>query len=406
MKENLSSTSIEAKGARRAGSAGSMLRRCLPYVGLAGVVVLITAGLWPRPVPAEIASVSMGPLRTVVSEEGKTRIRQRYTVSAPVGGQLRRFPFKPGAVVLSNETVVATIDPVTPPVLDARSRGMAEARRDAASASVGKYRASHDFAARELKRLEGLFQQQTISIQDLERARLAEASAAEELKAGEGALRQIDAELIEFSRFPARVVAPVEVRAPASGRVLRVFEENSRVVSSGTPLLEIGDPTDLEVVVEVLSRDGASILPGTRIEFEQWGGTGPLQGTVRLVEPAAFTKISALGVDEQRVRLVADLTTPPEQRPTLGDNFRVDARVITWETERGMKIPSGALFHIGNSAGVFLVEGSRARLRQVKVGHSSGAEVQVLEGVKEGDEVIIYPGNRIKEGQRVSRIGS
>jgi HlyD family secretion protein len=406
MKENLSSTSIEAKGARRAGSAGSMLRRCLPYVGLAGVVVLITAGLWPRPVPAEIASVSMGPLRTVVSEEGKTRIRQRYTVSAPVGGQLRRFPLKPGAVVLSNETVVATIDPVTPPVLDARSRGMAEARRDAASASVGKYRASHDFAARELKRLEGLFQQQTISIQDLERARLAEASAAEELKAGEGALRQIDAELIEFSRFPARVVAPVEVRAPASGRVLRVFEENSRVVSSGTPLLEIGDPTDLEVVVEVLSRDGASILPGTRIEFEQWGGTGPLQGTVRLVEPAAFTKISALGVEEQRVRLVADLTTPPEQRPTLGDNFRVDARVITWETERGMKIPSGALFHIGNSAGVFLVEGSRARLRQVKVGHSSGAEVQVLEGVKEGDEVIIYPGNRIKEGQRVSRIGS
>ncbi len=383
-----------------------MLRRCLPYVGLAGVVVLITAGLWPRPVPAEIASVSMGPLRTVVSEEGKTRIRQRYTVSAPVGGQLRRFPLKPGAVVLSNETVVATIDPVTPPVLDARSRGMAEARRDAASASVGKYRASHDFAARELKRLEGLFQQQTISIQDLERARLAEASAAEELKAGEGALRQIDAELIEFSRFPARVVAPVEVRAPASGRVLRVFEENSRVVSSGTPLLEIGDPTDLEVVVEVLSRDGASILPGTRIEFEQWGGTGPLQGTVRLVEPAAFTKISALGVEEQRVRLVADLTTPPEQRPTLGDNFRVDARVITWETERGMKIPSGALFHIGNSAGVFLVEGSRARLRQVKVGHSSGAEVQVLEGVKEGDEVIIYPGNRIKEGQRVSRIGS
>ncbi len=406
MKENSVPDPNPAKAAARPGPAGAKPRRWLPYVGLVAVVVLITLGLWPRPIPVETATATVGTLRAVVSEEGKTRIRQRYTVSAPITGQLRRLPFKAGAEVKVNETVVATIDPVTPTPLDARSRALAEARRDAAAANVEKSRAAHDFASKERQRFELLFRQQTVSTQELEKAQWNESSTAKELTANESALRQAEAELAEFAPLVGTNAAPREVKAPASGRVLRVFEENARVVPAGTPLLEIGDPTDLEVVIEVLSRDGAAITPGTRVELEQWGGPAPLQARVRLVEPAAFTKVSALGVEEQRVRVIADLTTPPEQRLNLGDNFRVDARIIIWETDQALKIPSGALFHTGQSAAVFVLGSTRAQLRRVKAGQSSGAEVQILEGLKTGDVVIIYPGSRIQEGARVSRIGS
>jgi HlyD family secretion protein len=406
MKEISAQVSNQTGMGSRPGKAQTKPRRWLPYAGLAAVAVLITVGLWPRPVPAETAKASVGALRAVVSEEGKTRIRQRYTVSAPISGQLRRLPFKAGAEVKAGETVVATIDPVTPTPLDARSRALAEARRDAASANVEKFRAAHDFAAKELKRFEQLFKQQTVSSQELEKAQWSESSTTRELAASASALRQAEAELAEFATQHGESTAPREITAPASGRVLRVLEENARVVAAGTPLLEIGDPADLEVVIEVLSRDGATITPGTRVELEQWGGPVPLQARVRLVEPAAFTKVSALGVEEQRVRVIADLTTPPEQRLNVGDNFRVDARIITWETEQALKVPSGAVFRTGDTPAVFVVVGNLAHLRPVKTGPSSGAEVQILEGLKAGDEVITYPGSRIKEGARVGRIGS
>jgi len=183
-----------------------------------------------------------------------------------------------------------------------------------------------------------------------------------------------------------------------------VFEESTRPVTSGTPLLEVGDPADLEVVIEVLSRDGAVIEPGAKVELEQWGGSKPLEAKVRLVEPAAFTKISALGVEEQRVNVIADLVTPPELRANLGDNFRVEARIITWETNATLKAPSGAFFRRGAQWETFVVEGGRARLRKVTVGRSSGTEMQILDCLKEGEEVILYPGDRIHDGQRVRQI--
>jgi HlyD family secretion protein len=186
--------------------------------------------------------------------------------------------------------------------------------------------------------------------------------------------------------------------------VLHVFEENSRVVAAGTPLMEIGDPVDIEVVVEVLSRDGAAILPGTSVELEQWGGGEPLKAKVRLVEPAAFTKVSALGVEEQRVNVVADLLTPPDQRRSVGDNFRVEARIIVWESRNALKAPVGALFRKGEQWAAFVVADGRARLKIVKAGRSSGTETQVLEGLKEGEEVILYPGSRVRDGQRVTRV--
>lgn len=386
---------------RRNASQSRKPRRWLPYLGLAFFVGLAVVALWPRPVPVETARVGMGKLRSTVNEEGKTRIRQRYVLSAPVAGQLRRIDFKAGAPMVSNETLVAVIDPIRPALLDARSRSLAEARRDSAAARQERAQAQLKFAGNELHRAEQLYQEKTVSTQDLENAQWRETAASRELAAAEAALREAEAELLEFD-FPGSADRPpVALRAPATGRVLKVFEESSRAVAVGTPLLEVGDPTDLEVIIETLSRDGTAIQPGTPVELEQWGGGEPLQAVVRYVEPAAFTKISALGVEEQRVYVVADLLTPPEQRGNLGDNFRVEARIITWQSERALKAPSGALFRRRDQWHAYVVSGGRTHLRSVKVGRSSGLETEVLEGLKEGDEVILYPGDRIKEGLRV-----
>jgi len=383
-------------------------RRWLPYAGAVLVAGLIVAGLWPQPVPVETASATLGRLRATVNEEGKTRIRQRYVISAPVAGHLRRVDFKAGAEAKAGESVLAIIDPVAPNLLDARARSLAEARRDTAADNLEKARAEHDFASKELRRFQALYVEKTVSVQEREGAELRENSAAKSEAATESALRQAEAELAEFSpgntspSGSARL--PIEVKAPANGRVLRVFEENSRVVAAGTPLVEVGDPFDLEVVIEVLSRDGAAIRPGDKVELEQWGGCEALEARVRLVEPAAFTKVSALGVEEQRVNVVADLITPSDRRPTVGDNFRVEAKIIIWETDQALKIPAGALFRRGESWAAFVLNGSRAHLRTVKAGRSSGTETQILEGIKPGEEVILYPGGRVQDGQRSKAI--
>ncbi|MGH7971405.1 MAG: efflux RND transporter periplasmic adaptor subunit, partial [Limisphaerales bacterium] len=200
------------------------------------------------------------------------------------------------------------------------------------------------------------------------------------------------------------VCLPQEIHSPITGQVLKLFEESARVVPGGTPLVELGEPTDLEVVVEVLSRDGAAIPPGAKVEFDQWGGPEPLLGRVRLVEPAAFTKVSALGVEEQRVNVIADLVTPAGERKSVGDNFRVEARIITWEGKEVLKVPAGALFRQGDQWATFTVVEGRAQLRVVKTGHFSSTEAEVLGGLKAGDEVILYPGSRVHDGQRVRRV--
>jgi HlyD family secretion protein len=380
-------------------------RRWLPYAGALLLGALIAAGLWPQPVEVETARVCLGPLRATVNEEGKTRVKQRFVVSAPVTGQLRRITLKPGAEVQAGQTVLAVIDPLSPALLDARTRTLAEARRDAAAANLEKASAGHAFAASELRRFEKLYADKTVTIQELEAAQWREAAAARDKTAAQSALRQAEAELAEFaanndaSAAPLR--GPTEVKAPAQGRVLRVFEESGRAVAAGTPLLEIGDPAELEVEIEVLSRDGAAIAPGAKVELEQWGGAEPLLAQVRLVEPAAFTKVSALGVEEQRVKVIADLLGPPERRRNLGDNFRVEARIVVWEAGQVLKAPAGALFRRGGEWAAFVVSNGRARLRLVTVGRSGGAETQVVAGLKAGEEVILYPGDRVRDGQRV-----
>src|SRR6478736_2870592 len=375
-------------------------RRWLLYVVLLGLAALAFLGLRPQPSPVETAFAVTGPLRATVSEEGKTRIKQRYVVSSPVSGQVRRIPFKPGAEVEAGVTVVAVIDPLPASPLDERNRALAEARRASSRVLLEKSRESHELARSELRRITKMYDANTVSPQDLESAQMRETLAAREVAAAEGTLRAVEAELA-VSGPGATPSAPVEVKANATGRVLHVFQESSRAVMQGTPLLEIGDPAELEVVVEMLSRDGAAIAPGATVVLEQWGGPAPLDGKVRLVEPAAFTKISALGVEEQRVFVVVDITTPLDQRRSLGDNFRVEARVITWESPNALKVPTSGLFRQGNNWAAYVVRGGQAVLVPVKAGRVSGPEIQVVDGLQEGDEVILYPGDRIKDGQRV-----
>jgi HlyD family secretion protein len=378
----------------------------LPWTGALLLIALITAGLWPQPIPVEIAAVSVGKLRLTVNEEGKTRVKQRYTIAAPVAGLLKRISFKAGAPIQAQHPV-AMIEPLPPTLLDVRARTATEARRDAAVASLAKARANLDFAEKEQRRFKTLFEQKAISVQELESVQLRYDAALKDEQAAQSTLKQVEAELTQFttgSNKPDATAAPVVVKAPVSGVVLRVFEESSRVIASGTPLLELGDPADLEVVIEVLSRDGATITPGTKVELEQWGGDSFLEARVRLVEPAAFTKVSALGVEEQRVNVIADLITPSAQRPGLGDGFRVESRIVLWETDKALKVPAGALFRRGAEWAAFVFEDGRARLRTVQVGASSGSEMQILGGLKEGDRLVLYPGNRVRDAQRVRQI--
>ena len=378
-------------------------RRWLPWLGAAALVALIIAGFWPRPIPVEAAPVTIGLLRTTVNEEGKTRIRHRYVISSPVTGELRRIPFLAGALIDSTQTVVAVIDPAASALLDKRSRQLAEAARDNAAAQLEHARGAQQFADSELRRNQALFADKDLSARDLEQFQWLADAATHDFTAAQAALRQAEAQLSGFDeKATNNPAAAIELHSPVTGSALTIYEPSARTVTAGTPLLEIGDPTDLDVIIEVLSRDGAIIQPGTPVELDQWGGPQPLQARVSYVEPAAFTKVSALGVEEQRVYVVADLLTPPDQRGNLGDNFRVEAGIITWQNEQALKAPSGALFRHGDQWSTYVLADGRAQLRPVKVGHASDTETEILDGLKAGDQVILYPGDRIKDGQRVS----
>ncbi len=392
-------------------------RRRLPWLGAAALVALIVVGLWPRAVPVESAPVTRGPLVVTVDEEGMTRVKNRYIVSAPVAGQLRRIDWKAGADIEAGKTVIAALETSGADLLDARSQAQAEARVRAAEASreaAVAQRERTQSAARtfgaEFERGKKLREQSVISVQEFDALQMRAETAEQDARAAEFALKVAEYELQQAQALLIRGqagdgnVEPLLITSPVSGKLLRVMQESSRVVPAGFPLVEVGDPTDLEVRIEVLSRDGVAIRPGARVMLEQWGGPAPLQARVRLVEPSAFTKISALGVEEQRVYVIADFTEPIEKRPTLGDSYRVEARIVTWENPSALRAPAGALFQRADGWQTFVVQGGRARLRDVKVGRSNGVETEVLDGLREGDQVVVYPGDKVSDGSRVAAL--
>ena len=377
---------------------------------LSVIALLILAGiesvLRPEPTPVETAAVGRGPLRVTVDAEGKTRVRDRFVVTAPVSGRLERVMLDEGAQVRAGDVVAR----IAPAPLDEPSARQARARVDAARALAAEAatrarlaEAAADQARRDHERTQRLADAGAIPRRALEEAALAARSRADDLTA---ALAHAAAAAAEVDQASAGLLyagvgagGEVPVRAPAAGRVLRIAERSARLVPPGAMIAEIGDTRALEVVVDVLSSDAARIRPGMTVLLEGWGGAECVQGTVRLVEPAATTRVSALGVEEQRVDVLVDVVDPPA---ALGDAYRVDASVIVWERDGVLTVPASALVRSGNAWAAYIVAGGRAALRTVEVGEMGGATAQVLSGLREGEQVIVFPSDQVRGGVRVA----
>jgi HlyD family secretion protein len=379
---------------------------------LAGVALAIVYGFRPQPILVETAEVRRGPLTVTIEEEGKTRVSDRFVVSAPLAGYARRIELKEGDAVTQGQ-VLTYLEPVGAPSLDPRSRAQAEAQVAAAEASVRsareRVRAAQSDARyweAELARVAQLLKSGDIArdrydrtVSDERRARAALAEAEQQVDAAEARVRAERAAL----QVPAaaRAGERVPVRAPISGRVLKVVRESEGVVNPGEPLLELGSVRSLEVVVDLLSADAVRVAPGTRAILTRWGGEHPLDARVRKIEPLAFTKISALGVEEQRVPVVLDITSPAESWRRLGAGYRVEAAFVLWEADKVLLAPASALFRQGDGWAVYVVEDGAAHRKNVEVGHRTGLAAEILSGLSEHQRVIEHPDSSVEDGKKV-----
>jgi HlyD family secretion protein len=381
------------------------------------LAALLVYGFWPQPRPVEVAAVTRAPLQVTVEEEGKTRVIDRYVVSAPVAGYARRIDLQVGDTLHQGQ-VLLLLEPLRASVLDPRARAQAQANVGAAEAAVRAAEQVADAAVMEarladteLRRIRDLRRKQLVPQADLDRAETRAHGAHSAQRSAEFAQDVANHELevahtaLQYSaaQAPGKPAEQVSITAPVNGRVLKLYHESEGVVGAGEALIEIGDPTALEVEVEVLSSDAVRITPGMRVQFERWGGDGVLEGRVRQIEPAGFTKISALGVEEQRVRVIADITTEAQRWARLGDGYRIEARFILWRGDNVLQVPASALFRYQGGWAVFAVDGGRARRRGVLIGERNGLAAQVLKGVDAGVEVITHPDDTIDDGVRVER---
>jgi len=403
--------------ARRARARSRAITRALRR-GLLGLLVLAAAvgsvvALRPRPVPLDVGRAARGALAVTIEESGMTRVKDRYVVSAPVAGSISRLRLDPGDVVREGDAL-AEIAPALSPLLDERTRAEAEARLGAATSSLGQAQAqaaraaaAKELAERELARVKKLADAGSLPSQALEQAEFEVRMRAEELSsaifAGKVATEEVRIARVALGKDGGRSPRSghVDVLAPVSGRVLRVHQKSAGVVATGAPIVEVGDPSALEVIVDLLTTDAVQVRPGTPVVLQGWGGAAPLAGRVRLIEPSGFTRPSALGVEEQRVNIVIALTDPPEQWAALGDGYRVEARLVLWQSNDVLKVPLGSVFRHGDGWAVFRVEDDTAHLTTVSVGHRSETEVEILSGVAPGAAVAVHPGDRVKDGVRV-----
>jgi HlyD family secretion protein len=378
------------------------------WLGVLLVALLFAWRLWPEATEVEIVVVATGPLRETIDEDGETRVHDRYVVAAPVTGRLSRVQLRAGDSVKSGELVAW----LAPAPLDTRARRQAAAQvdaavdaRHAADAAVLAAEAAQDQAVRGRLRAESLAVQGDLSPAQREEAELVEATRRRETEAArsraETAAHEVErarAALLAASETSSPRQGRTPIHAPVAGRVLRILEESERVMLAGTPVMELGDPSRLEVVADLLSTDAVKVRPGDTVLVEQWGGGQTLRARLRTVEPSGFTKISALGVEEQRVNVVADLVDPPGP---LGDRYRVEVRVVLWGASKALKVPLSALVREGEDWMVFVVAGGRARARRVTLGHRGTFEVEVVSGLEPGDRIIRYPSDLIRDGLRV-----
>lgn len=387
-----------------------LARKILIWLIGGGLLAFVLYGLKPLPVQVELGTVARGPLTVYVQEEGKTRIRNRYIVSAPVSGNMRRVNLKPGDEVKAGETLLTAIEPGIAPLLDARTKAQTEARISAAEAarmqaeqSLEMARTAAQFAKASWDRVRANATQGSISATDRDNIERETQMRDREVRASEFALKIADYEIAQtraamMQRDTPGAGAVIEVRSPVSGRVLRVQQESATLIAAGAAILEVGDPSDLEIEAEILSRDAVTIPAGAEVSVEQWGGETPLKARVRRVEPAAFTKVSALGVEEQRVIVLSDLDSTPESDKTLGDRYRVEVRVAVWQDKDVLLVPAGALFREGTAWKVFRFEGGLAKSHPVQIGRTDGKLTQVLGGLEAGNQVLMHPPDTVKDG--------
>jgi HlyD family secretion protein len=395
------------------------LRAKIGFIATAAVVAAGLAwGFMPRAVPVDAAAVTTGPLTVSVEEEGKTRVRERYVVSAPVAGYVRRIALDVGDAVRAGQ-VLATIEPSRAEALDPRSRAQAVARASAAEAALAAAQdnaraaaAAAQLAQQERARAESLARSSFVSPQAVDtarsaetRARAAEQAAAQQVKVSRfelEAARAAIASVASAGRLqPGDAAERVQVRSPVAASVLKLARESEGAVAAGQSLIEIGNPASLEVEVEVLSTHAVKIVAGSKVIIDRWGGEQPLEGSVRVVEPSGFTKISALGVEEQRVRVIVDITSPREAWSRLADGYRVEARFVLWHGERVLQLPTSALFRQGEGWAAFVIDGGRARLRRVEVGQRAGLASEVKSGLAEGERVVAHPDEKLEDGVAV-----
>ncbi len=391
-----------------------LLKNPRVLAGLGLVALLLLGSLWPATVTVDVARVARGPLLVTVDEEAETRVRRRFVVSAPVAGRLGRIELEPGDPVVRGRTLLATFFPADSTPLDPRARAeataaaqAARATRDAARAERQRAEAALKLAASELRRARDLASQQLLAPAELESREAQARSAEEAFKAADfgaaAAEHQLQAAEARLAPPGGRAGArELEIRAPVGGVVLRRLRESESVVPAGEPLLELGDASTVEIVSDLLSTDAVRVRAGQRVLIQHWGGEGTLEARVRRVEPSGFMKISALGVEEQRVNVVMDFESPPEARRPLGDGYRVEIRIVVAEAANALKAPNSALFRRGEQWSAFVVEGGRARLRPVRLGRRNGVEAEVLEGLGEGAVLVLHAGDRVSDGTRVA----
>ncbi|MGV8080575.1 MAG: efflux RND transporter periplasmic adaptor subunit [Syntrophales bacterium] len=375
-------------------------------------------GFLPKAVEVELAAARKDTLQVTIEEEGRTRLKDRFTVSAPVPGFLRRIDLNVGDAIRKGQAV-AQLEPLRSPALDPRSHGEAKAAVAAAESSLKAAqereqaaRADADYAGQRHERMKSLFQRGTIARDTLDQAEADARRAGANLSSATAAVGVSRSDL-ERARTAGQDYSAgrpggrgvVSAVSPVSGRVFRIYRESEGAVQQGEPLLDLGNQADLEVRVEVLSSDAVQLRKGMRVEFKRWGGEQPLLGTIRIVEPAGFTKISSLGVEEQRTLVLVDITSPPEQWQALGDGFRLDTTFIVWEGKDILQVPASALFRSGQDWAVFVADSGRAVKRIVQVGKRSGLAAEILSGLKEGEKVIARPDDTVKEGGKVKGAG-
>ncbi|QDW67120.1 efflux RND transporter periplasmic adaptor subunit [Luteimonas granuli] len=386
-------------------------RRLRYAVAAAVVLVLLAVALWPDAREVDTATVDRGAVRATLEAEGRTRLRDRYVIAAPVSASVRRIRFEPGDTVAAGE-VVAVLDAAAPAPLDARTRAALEAwvagarsTLAAAREEAGAAAAAARQADAEADRLETLVRDRLVAVETAEQAGTGRQRAAREAEAARHRQSTAEYQLRSAEAMLARGLGggamELELASPVDGVLLRRHFESARPVQAGEPLFEVGDPSALEVEVDVLSADAVRLREGMEVELLRWGGEPPLHGRVRRIEPGGFTKVSALGVEEQRVWVVVELAGAPEEHRQLGDAYRINARFVLEAHDDTVRVPGGAIFRHGEGHAVFAIDGRRSRLRPVRTGLAGSGWVEVLEGLSPGERVVVHPDNALADGDRV-----